>query len=136
MLSGKPLVDTSTLLPGSWRRAYAPFQAAAESILSLSAVNRLYDSCRGGSAEDVAEKTLRYLGINWSLPEADIERLRAHSGGLIIAANHPFGGLESLVLMLLLSRLSPDWRLMANFMLGGVEEFRQRLILVDPFGGE
>jgi putative hemolysin len=58
------------------------------------------------------------------------------SGPTIVVANHPFGAIEGMVLTELLSRVRPDVRTMANYLLGAIPELRDRLILVDPFGGE
>jgi putative hemolysin len=49
--------------------------------------------------------------------------------------NHPFGGIEAIFLVLFLSEIRSDFRIIANFFLDRVEEVRDTLLLVDPFGG-
>jgi hypothetical protein len=44
------------------------------------------------------------------------------SGGLVVVANHPFGGIEGLYLYSLLSGLRPDVRILGNQLLGRVSE--------------
>ncbi len=55
-------------------------------------------------------------------------------GPLVIVSNHPFGLLDPIVLGHFLARLRPDLRMMANLMLGSVEEMEDHLIKVNPFG--
>ena len=69
------------------------------------------------------------------ISEADLARI-PQDGPLVIAANHPFGILEGLVLARLLDKVRPDVRILANSLLGFVPEMNHRLILVDPFGAK
>ena len=130
-----PLIDSSRLLPERLRAAYQPLRPLVDASLGLSGLNALYARCQGGPTEAFAQRVLDDRGLAWDLPEAEAARLRAIQGPLLVLANHPFGGPEALLLMLLLARLRPDYRLMANGLLGSVPELAPRLILVDPFGG-
>jgi putative hemolysin len=51
-----------------------------------------------------------------------------------VVANHPFGGIEGLILAKLLLTRRPDATLMANYFLGRIPELRELFLLVDPFG--
>jgi putative hemolysin len=55
-------------------------------------------------------------------------------GAVIVAANHPFGGLEGLILARLLLGIRPDVKILANWLLEEIPEVRQLVIGVDPFG--
>lgn len=57
-------------------------------------------------------------------------------GPLVIVSNHPFGLLDPIVLGHFVARLRPDLRMMANLMLGSVEEVKPHVIAVNPFGGK
>jgi putative hemolysin len=65
----------------------------------------------------------------------DLERLAAVKGPALVLANHPLGGREALFLHLILGAARPDYRILANQLIGQVPEVREKLILVDPFGG-
>ena len=54
---------------------------------------------------------------------------------MVVVANHPFGGLEGLVLARLLRQARPDARIMANTLLSRLPELRDLFVFVDPFGG-
>jgi putative hemolysin len=49
-------------------------------------------------------------------------------------SNHPYGIAEGLILAVLLDRVRPDWKILANVQLAGILEFREHILPVDPFG--
>jgi putative hemolysin len=53
---------------------------------------------------------------------------------LLIVANHPFGGVEGLILLSLLNAVRPDIKLLANQVLSGIPELHRHTILVDLLG--
>jgi putative hemolysin len=55
------------------------------------------------------------------------------SGPLIVAANHPHGALDGLVLLDVIGRVRHDVRLLANHWLARIPELRDVCFFVDPF---
>ncbi|MCA9244985.1 MAG: lysophospholipid acyltransferase family protein, partial [Phycisphaerales bacterium] len=80
------------------------------------------------------DAALNHLGVRCSLSEEDIARI-PKTGPLIVVANHPFGGLEGMVLASVLRRARPDVKLLANYLLSRIPEMDETSIYVDPFGG-
>lgn len=54
-------------------------------------------------------------------------------GPLIVAANHPHGALDGLLLLDLIGRVRKDARLLANHLLARIPELRDLCFFVDPF---
>lgn len=54
-------------------------------------------------------------------------------GPLIVAANHPYGALDGLLLLDVIGRARNDVRLLANHLLARIPELRDRCFFVDPF---
>jgi putative hemolysin len=130
-----PLVDLSRSLPGGrWSR---PLARALESLLGLDQVNRLYHRVggRGQDAQGFCRAVLADLGVQVEVEPQGLERLKALQGPAMVTANHPLGGRDALLMHLVLGAARPDYRVLANSLLGGVPETRDKLILVDPFGG-
>src|SRR5262249_12880069 len=57
------------------------------------------------------------------------------SGPIVIAANHPHGALDGLLLLDLVRRVRPDVRLLANRLLDRIPELHDSCFFVDPFSG-
>jgi putative hemolysin len=58
------------------------------------------------------------------------------NGPAVVVANHPFGGLEGVLLASILCSVRPDVRILANYFLGRIPELRPLLFMVDPFGNK
>ena len=56
-------------------------------------------------------------------------------GPLLVAANHPTGALDGLVLAEAIRQVRPDVRILTNYLLGAVPELSGSCFFIDPFGG-
>jgi putative hemolysin len=81
---------------------------------------------------DFISLVLSQLGVSYSVSQEDLQRI-PQEGPLIVAANHPYGGLDGLILGHILLSRRTDVKIMANHLLGRVRELRQLLLLVDPY---
>ena len=79
-----------------------------------------------------ARLALRALDISAESRAEDVCRIPAH-GPLIVAANHPHGAVDGLVLLDLISRARQDVRLIANHLLARIPKLRDLCFFVDPF---
>ena len=107
----------------------------------LSGVADVYARVRERIAQrgmSFADAALEVLEVALRLDPDDLARVPAR-GGLIVVANHPYGGLEGLALASLLGRVrdggAGNVKLMGNYLLEGLEGLRPQLISVDPLRG-
>lgn len=124
------------LLPGTgqaWMdRALA---VSVERLLGLSELDAAYRALGlSRDCDDFIAKACDALGIELRFPEHELAHVPS-TGPVVIVANHPFGGIEGLLLAGLLRRVRKDVRVMANFMLRRVPELSELFIGVDPFAG-
>ncbi len=106
-----------------------------ESLLGLTRCAQIYE--RVASAEDprsFMRAVLSHLEIRCEPRPEDVAQIPA-KGPVVVVANHPFGGIEGIILADLLMSVRPDLKIMANFMLNRVPQLRALTIPVDPFGG-
>jgi putative hemolysin len=96
-------------------------------------VKRYFRLPLADSPADFANNALASLGINVLLQGEPMESLPA-SGPLLLVANHPFGGVEGLVLATLSGRVRPDVKILANQVLNRIPELRPLFIPVDVSG--
>ena len=76
---------------------------------------------------------LRLLDISYLIASDDLVKI-PDQGPLMVVANHPFGGLEGIILGDLLQRVRPDTKILGNYLLEKIEPIRESIIPVDPFG--
>lgn len=105
-------------------------------VFHLQKLNRIYRQVAETGDQNVfTEKALEYLNISFDIAAEDRARI-PREGPVILAANHPFGAIEGIVLVELLKSIRPDFKIMANYLLGRITEMRPLLINVDPFGSQ
>ncbi|EFL52942.1 phospholipid/glycerol acyltransferase [Solidesulfovibrio fructosivorans JJ]] len=117
------------------RRAVAlaePFLAKALSLAPIEDIYRAIPNGLDGGA--FVDAVLDAMDVRVRASSEELERI-PKSGPVVVVANHPFGGLEGLVLAKMLLTVRPDTRIMANFLLSRIPELRGLFVFVDPFGG-
>jgi len=106
-----------------------------ESASGLARINEAYRTKPSGiTGEAFLEWTLNRLGIELVVADADLARI-PREGPAVVVANHPFGGIEGVALARALTKVRPDVKLFANFLLGRIPELRDFFLFVDPFAG-
>ncbi len=107
-----------------------------EHVLDFPRMNRLYDDVsRMDDNRPFSDKILEQLNVTYDLPDADLSRIMIPTGPVIVVANHPFGGIETVILASILRSMRCDVKFMANYMLNAIPEIRDLLITVNPFQG-
>ena len=79
-------------------------------------------------------RALDALDISPTCAPADVALIPKH-GPVVIAANHPRGAADGLVLASLVRRTRPDVRILANHLLSRIPELAALCFFVDPFRG-
>jgi putative hemolysin len=121
------------ILPAALRGLAEPLQPALHRLLIPDPVMEGLEAARrSGTGGAFARSFLSYLDIRFAVDEADVTRIPA-GGPAMVVANHPYGIVEGLILTALLDRVRPDFKILANDMLGAIPEMCGRLILVNPF---
>lgn len=131
-------LDTSELLPnGTLRMLYRPVQPMVEHFFGFHHLQQLYDDANEAAVDagSFCRYTLERLHTDWALSPEDWRKLQTIEGPLVIVANHPFGGIDSLILMCLMEELrSGGWKILSNHIMRGVAPVKPHLIQVDALG--
>ncbi len=107
-----------------------------EHVLAFPRLNQIYDDVsKLHDDRPFPEKVLEQLGVSYDLPEEDLARITMAKGPVIVVANHPFGGIETVILASVLRKIRGDVKFMANYLLNTIPEIRDLLITVNPFKG-
>jgi putative hemolysin len=123
----------TTRWPPLARAAVAPI---VDRALGLTRLNRLYASVPPAQRASVPFWTLALdeLGVVVDVQAGDLDAV-PRTGPVVVASNHPFGGLDGLAVLAALHRVRSDVRVVANEWLREIPELRASIIPVDVFGG-
>ena len=103
-------------------------------LLQLEECRRLYHRVRSRDRGSFAARVLEVCEIQSTADPSELARIPAR-GPLIVAANHPHGALDGLVMASIVAAIRPDVRLLANHLLARIPELSDFCFFVDPFGG-
>ena len=106
-----------------------------EKAIGLREIDRIYRSALSlNPATPFADRALSAIGVTYTYSENHLAKI-PKTGPVVIVANHPYGGVEGVIMISLLKKCRPDVRIMANYILHPIKEMREDFIFVDPFGG-
>jgi putative hemolysin len=105
----------------------------ADYLLGISKLNKLYiqHNLAGLGKESFAEGLIKGLNINLTGVEA-LQAKVPKDGPLVIASNHPFGGIEGVILSWALGQVRPDLKVLANQGLKIFPELEDYFIFTNP----
>ena len=100
-------------------------------LFAIDKVNQVYHNSGHFTGSAFAASLLNDLGINYMIGNA--ERLsRLPEGAFITVANHPYGGLDGIILIDIMAGIRPDYKLMVNKLLSLVKTMKENFISVTP----
>jgi len=104
-----------------------------ERTLSISSLNEAYiKSISQYKSDNYFHSCLKSVGVNYTISVNDLYKI-PEKGPLVIVANHPFGGIEGVILGHILSRVRKDFRILGNYLLQQIPELSSWIIPVNPF---
>ncbi len=101
-------------------------------LLQFNQINKLYDNISDKKGIESIDGILKYLNVTLEFDERDLKKLPAN-GSFITVSNHPYGGIDGILLIKLLSLARPDHKVIANFLLKKVEPISDYFLAVNPF---
>ncbi len=110
------------------------YNGIIDRLAGLDKIEAIYSrTSRLGDVHGFLRKVLVELNIRYEIDEEDLSYIPP-DGPVVVVANHPFGGIEGILLASLLREARSDLKIMANYMLQCFPELGDLMIFVDPFG--
>ena len=100
--------------------------------LDLDKLNKLYDGGAHLDAADFLSYLIDELNVDYEIHEEDLKRI-PKTGPFIIVSNHPLGALDGILLMHIMNKIRPDFKVMGNFLLHKIKPLQPMVIPVNPF---
>jgi putative hemolysin len=100
-------------------------------LFGMDKVNAVYNHSFNYAGADFAARLLNDVGVFYHV--GDAERLRhLPEGAFITVSNHPYGGLDGIMLVDLMAGIRPDYKLMVNKFLSLIKTMDVNFISVTP----
>jgi putative hemolysin len=131
----KTLIPLESLSDRPVRRSIMTgFNGLLERVLSVDKIRSIYDTIPECSDPfQFLEYTLDRLHVGHTLDE-ESRRAIPSSSPAIVVSNHPFGGIDGMILALALSSVRRDIKILVNYFLEKIEALNPLFFPVDPFG--
>lgn len=128
LISVKDLENLSFIFHGKTGNRLAKYLIR---LFDVTKINKLYNSCNSFHGPAFASKALEYLKVDYLTGYSN--RLKSlPSGAFITVSNHPYGGLDGIILADLLGNMRPDYKIIANQLLLRIKAMDECFIPVTP----
>ncbi len=107
----------------------------ARPFIPIRRLDRIYAGALARTHGSVFDGLLHEMDVEYSVREGDLKHIPVE-GPAVVFANHPFGMLDGILMSSLLMRVRPDVKLLANQLLGCMDELSPHFIMVDNMMGE
>ena len=104
----------------------------AYGFLRLGKINRLFDGAADYQGREFADHLLENMNITIDVSPEQLENI-PKEGGFVLVSNHPFGGIEGVMLLSAIAKVRPDFKVMANFILSHIPNLKECFFAVNPF---
>ena len=104
----------------------------AYGYLRLGKINRLFDGAADYQCREFADHLLQNMNITIDVNPEQLDNI-PKEGGFIVVSNHPFGGIEGVMLLSVIAKVRPDFKVMANFILSHIPNLKECFFAVNPF---
>jgi putative hemolysin len=111
------------------------FRFASKTLMNLFKIdelNHLYAHAVGKEGHDFIADIFEQLQLSFDFNEEELKHI-PKEGPFITISNHPFGAIDGLLLLFLLSKVRIDFKVIANFLLGHIKPIASSFITVNPF---
>ena len=115
-----------------WSPVTKPLVALALNIMGFRKINRLYSPSADLKNKEFTVDMLRRYNTTYDVNENELKYI-PKEGAFMLVCNHPFGAIEGIILYDVVANVRPDFKIMANFILGFIPNLKDVFFSVNPF---
>jgi putative hemolysin len=102
-------------------------------LLRFDKLNRVYNQIGDKKGLDFIDELIKVLNINFLYDVEELNKRVPKSGAAIVVSNYPFGGLESILLIKILSQVRSDIQIISTQLLQKIDPIREYFLEEDAF---
>lgn len=95
-------------------------------------MNRFYELHENDTAEEFLDAVIKRLNLKFEVSEEELKKIPAE-GAFITVSNHPFSGIDGILLMKILSQIRPDYKILSSYLLQRIKPLDELLLPINPF---
>ena len=128
------LIDTDELLQAARLNGFAGESAAKFLMLLMRfrRMNKIYSANSHRSGIDFIDAMIDQLEIRYEINSEELNKI-PKEGAFITISNHPFGGIDGLLLMKIIAEIRPDYKVLPNFLLRSMAPVKDFILNKNPF---
>ena len=115
-----------------WSPVTKPLVALALNIMGFRKINRLYSPSADLKNKEFTVDMLHRYNTTYDVNENELKYI-PKDGPFMLVSNHPFGAIEGIILYDAVANVRPDFKIMANFILGFIPNLKEVFFSVNPF---
>jgi len=101
-------------------------------ILKFNKLNKEYGEICHMPAQEFIQQTMDKLEFRFELDENELANI-PQTGSFIAISNHPYGGIDGLIMLKIFLSVRPDFKTLSNFLITRLEPLREYFLPVNPF---
>jgi Putative hemolysin len=101
-------------------------------ILRFNTINKIYSKISDRDGLEFIDKVIEELELKFEVSPEDLKRI-PQSGPFITVSNHPFGGVDGILLIRAIAEIRPDYKMLSNFLLSKIKPLEDFFFPVNPF---
>lgn len=99
-------------------------------ILKYNELNNLYTRCINKDPDTLIDALIEQLDLKYEVSDEEMKNI-PEEGPFITISNHPYRGIDSMLLMKLIRKKRPDFKIIASHLLHDLEPLRDLIIPVN-----
>ena len=130
----KKLIETDEFIRAAKLNGFGGKSAAKVlmNLLKIGKVNKIYAEYSYLKGIEFIDMMIKELKISYEVNEDELNRI-PQNGAFITVSNHPFGGIDAMLLVKIISTIRPDYKVLGNFLLQRIEPVKDFIVPVNPF---
>lgn len=126
LITQKELRDAISKSFGKSGFAKLLFQA-----MQVKNINRFYKLHENDSSEEFLDAVIKKLNLRFEVNADELKKIPA-TGPFITVSNHPFGGIDGLILIKIFSQIRADYKIMASTLFQRIKPLENFMLPINP----